>query len=240
MKIYLIILLIAFAGCDNSDTGQEMVSYPVVGKGDSASGSFIQDGWNISLTNAQLKFGPMKLCSHVPTFYKSGDTMTDCGNVLGEFATASVFDALSDSEQELGILNGMTGIVNSSFYDFGYIWLSTQSEPVSMSELLDEQSVLVEGEATKDGSTINFRFELTITPSKRGISTVIGVETKSEISVNTKKLIVSAYPQEWFRLINFESLKDSQGVVELVQGTTLYNSFYYGIITGSAVNFCWE
>ena len=232
---------LSFFSCQNGSTGQEMIEYPLFAKGENVTDFVSKDGWNIHLTSAKLIFGPLKLCAHVPTFqYKSGDSLTDCGTVMGESTKAVVFDALNPEEQQLSMITGITGQVHSAAYDFGITWISGQGNPTVMDDELGGMSVLAEGTATKDASSFDFKFEIAITPHHEGVSTVSGISAEGNCDSSTQKLVIHTDPQEWFRYVNFGALANNEeNPVILKEGTSVYNSFYMGLASGSIIDFEW-
>src|SRR5262245_36883458 len=104
-------------GCGS--TGQESVSYPIVGRGQAAE-PFLVDGWEVTLTSARVGVGPIYFCA------TEGASSELCPIALGEFADAAVIDALDPTPRTLGRIDGFVGEIRSATYDFAYSWFNTQ------------------------------------------------------------------------------------------------------------------
>ncbi|MBN2723759.1 MAG: hypothetical protein JXR95_06785 [Deltaproteobacteria bacterium] len=238
LPVFLMLLILS---CDDASTGQEFVTYTVHGVGDSSNSEMIsEDGWTVNMTKAQLVVGSIKLCSHVPSFYNKSDSLTECGQVMGEMTTAKAFDFIEDTESELGIMDGISGQVNSTFYNHGYIWLTTQGEPVSLSDDLDGLSALVEGTATKDASSFEFRLEIELLPNRKGNDLISGISASGYIDTSITRLEVRSDPRNWLRYIDFGKMACEEEICTLTEGSTLWNSFYYGIVQGGQLEFEWK
>jgi hypothetical protein len=238
----LMLFLLCFQGCKIGTTGEALIEYPLYGQGTSQAVAFEStDGWSIELSEASMVIGPLYLCSHQPTFSKSGDSLTDCGKTMGEFNSSEVFDALSDEEQELGVIDGLSGQVNSIFYDHGWLWLTTMGEPLAQDDELNGKSVRITGRATKDASSFDFIFELELKPIQKGLQTVMGVGVATEGTEDTEKMIIQADPRHWLRNVKFNFLYDmGEDPLYLSEDTGTYNTIYFGITSSSPLVFEWE
>ncbi len=237
------ILLFFISGCKIGSTGEALVEYPLYGQGTTTAQTFAStDGWEITLTEAKLILGPLLLCSHVPTFSKSGsDSLTECGKVMGDFATATLFNALSDQEQLLGTLSGISGQINSIFYDHGYLWLPTQGEAQLVNDALDGNSVLISGTATLDASSFDFTFSLPLKPIKKGLQTVMGVGVDYEAGTHTQKMVIRADPAYWLRNVRFGALYAlGEDPLILSEEMGTWNIVYYGITSSTPLEFSWD
>ncbi len=248
MRNYLILLTffvssLVFAGCDDSSTtGQALVAYTMYGTGTGTTDFVSGDGWDIHLDEARLAFGPVEFCAHVPTF-EIKDSMTGCGVVMGQLSVAGVIDALDVQEQELGTVQGIEGQIHSVSYDMGVSWPSTQASPKTVTDALDGFSVRVSGTATKDGSEVPFVFEVTVTPPNQGLFAVRGIPADGSVTQETSSVVVSTDPVQWLRYVDWQKVKDMYDgttPVTCSEGSTLYNSVYYGITVGRPVNFEWR
>ncbi|MBU1239568.1 hypothetical protein KKF84_06225 [Myxococcota bacterium] len=242
-KHLLFLVIFLSSGCKIGSTGEAMIEYSLYARGTSQSASFTStDGWDITLTEARLIVGPLLLCSHVPTFSKSGsDSLTECGKVMGDFDGATLFDALSDHEQFLGSLTGISGQINSIFYDHGYLWLPTQGEVQLVNDDLQGNSVTITGSATKDASTFDFVFSVPLIPIKKGLQTVMGVGVDFEGTPSTKKMVIQGDPAYWLRNVRFGPLYDmGTSPLILTEEMGTYNIVYYGLTTSAPLDFSWE
>ncbi|MGM0596638.1 MAG: hypothetical protein ACQES9_06320 [Myxococcota bacterium] len=236
-KLILIIIIIIIPACDDANTGEKLVEYPLSVQGNSQAASFTSgDGWQIQLEAARMVFGNLILCSHLPTFSK--DSLTDCGEVMGEFAGAAEFDALSDEELNLGMVTGITGQIHSVGYNFGFIWMSSQSDPVFINPEKEKRSIYLKGNATRDASSFDFEFAIDVIPAKQGITSVGGVELEANVSSRTHSLQLVTDPRAWLAGIEFGKIAAWEGEIKTMEpGNLQYNTLYYNIAGGQIITF---
>lgn len=242
MKRTLLFLLPLLAlSCKIGSTGEALITYTLTGQGTPEATSFeSKDGWQVELDEATLVMGPLYLCSHVPTFSTKGaDSLTDCGKTMGEFSGATLFDALSATPQELGTVDGLSGQINSLFYDHGWLWLQTMGEPEPVME--SEHSLRITGTATKDASAFDFVFEIDLKPISKGLQTVMGVAVDYEGDTDTSNMTITADPRRWLRNVNFGPLYDfGEDPLVLNDEMGTYNTLYFGLTSSSPLEFSWK
>jgi len=231
-------LLISTAACDQGSTGQQMIEYDLVGAPQQSATFTDARGWEITLTRAELTFGPLVFCSHQPTFLKS-DSLTDCGQVMGEFGAAVTWDLLAGADTVLGRLTGFTGQVHSAQYDFGWNWPSGQAAALWKGDA-GEASLLLEGTAEKGGITHEFAFELDAMPRGASLFTVAGLAAEGEQSTTTTAVTLAVSPQKMLRYIDFDLLPEQAEPFTIVPGSALENQLNLGLTTGTPVTFEWR
>ena len=230
--------LLLWSGCDQGTTGQRMIEYAIVGA-PQADDTFVDDrGWTITLTRAELTFGPLVFCSHQPTFLKS-DSLTDCGQVMGEFGAAAAWDLLAAGDTPLGTLHGITGQVHSAQYDFGWNWPSGQAAALWRGQAGAASLVLV-GTATKSGVTHAFDFTLDAKPRGAGLYTIAGLAAEGDLSSATNRVTLAASVPKMLRYIDFDLLEEQAGPFTLAPGSALENQLRLGLTTGTPVTFTWR
>jgi hypothetical protein len=230
--------LSTLAACDQGSTGREMIEYDVAGAPEAAP-TFTDDrGWEITLTRAELTFGPLVFCSHQPTFLKS-DSLTDCGQVLGELGAAATWDLLADDDVPLGRLTGITGQIHSAQYDFGWNWPSGLGSPLWRGEA-GAASLTLAGTAAKGGVTHAFDFTLDAEPRAAGLYTVAGLAAEGSPSTATTRVTLATSTRKFLRYIDFDLLEEQAEPFTLVPGSALENQLRLGLTTGTPVTFTWR
>ncbi len=236
--LWIAFLLISTAACDQGTTGQRMIEYEVVGAPQAGDTFTDADGWTITLTRAELTFGPLVFCSHQPTFLKS-DSLTDCGQVMGELGTAVTWDLLAASGTVLGRLTGFTGQVHSVQYDFGWNWPAGQAAALWKGEA-GAVSLVLEGTAEKGDVTHAFEFALDVKPRAAALYTVAGLSAEGEQSTGTSRVTLSVSTERMLRYIRFDLLAEQEEPFTIVPGSALENQLHLGLVTGGPVTFQWS
>jgi hypothetical protein len=214
-----------------------MVEYEVAGAPQADATFTDARGWEITLTRAELTFGPLVFCSHQPTFFKS-DSLTDCGQVMGELGAAVSWDLLADADAVLGRLTGFTGQVHSAQYDFGWNWPSGQAAPLWRGEA-GAVSLVLDGTAHQGEVTHAFAFELDAKPRGAGLYTVAGLAAEGDQSSTTTRVTLSASAQKMLRYIDFGLLPEQAQPHNVTPGSALENQLRLGFTTGTPVTFVW-
>jgi len=234
----LFLSLSTLTACDQGTTGRQMIAYDVAGAPE-AEPTFVDDrGWTITLTLAELSFGPLVFCSHQPTFLKS-DSLTDCGQVLGELGAAATWDLLAVGDSPLGTLAGITGRIHSAQYDFGWNWPSGQAAPLWHGEA-GATSLSIAGTATQGGVTHAFDFTLDVEPRGAGLYTVAGLAAEGAPDATTAEVVLTASARKILRYIDFDLLAEQAEPFTLVPGSALENQLRLGLTTGTPVTFTWR
>jgi hypothetical protein len=237
-RLMIAFFLILLAACEQGTTGQTMIEYEVAGA-PLESGTFTDaGGWEITLTRAGLTFGPLVFCSHQPTFLKS-DSLTDCGQVMGEFGQAVTWDLLSDADTVLGPLTGFTGQVHSVQYDFGWNWPSGQAAPLWKGEA-GGVSLILEGTASKDGIIHAFEFAFDVQPRGAALYTVAGLPADGDQSTATGRVTLSVSALKMLRYVDFDLLPEQTVPFTVTPGSALENQLRLGLTTGTPVTFVWS
>ncbi len=234
----LTLSLSLLVACDQGSTGQQMIAYEVAGAPEASTGFVDDRGWEITLTRAELSVGPLVFCSHQPTFLKS-DSLTDCGQVLGEWGAAATWDLLADGNSPLGTLSGITGQIHSAQYDFGWNWPSGQAAPLWRGEA-GAASLSIAGTATKGAVTHAFDFTLDVEPRGAGLYTVAGLAAEGTPDATTAEVVLTASARKILRYIDFDRLEEQAEPFTLTPGSALENQLRLGLTTGTPVTFTWR
>lgn len=237
-RLLIAFLLIFFAACDQGTTGQTMIEYDIAGAPQASATFTDAHDWEITLTRAELTFGPLVFCSHQPTFLKS-DSLTDCGQVMGEFGEAVTWDLLAGADTMLGRLTGFTGQVHSVQYDFGWNWPANQSAPLWKGEA-GAGSLVLEGTARKGGVTHEFEFAFDAKPRGAALYTVAGLPADGDQSTGTSRVTLSASTQKMLRYLDFDLFVEQAEPFTVTPGSALENQLRLGLTTGTPVTFEWS
>ncbi len=225
-RLSILLGLLALAGC--TDTGLTFVTVPVEAQGATES-TFVQDGWSVVLTKAELGLGPLYLCA------TAGANTEFCEAATLEFLKGTTIDGLDPAPQAIGELLGTTGTVRSAFFDYGIPWLLTQTEPMALEGVpggpatvpVDDSdyvpaghSARFSGSATCTGgaavccpdnpddcpATFDFQANLDIVALGPGNAAVNGVETEWLVTESPVKLTLRFDPLAWWQEVDFARL----------------------------------
>lgn len=236
--IFIHISMLWLAACEEGSTGQPLISYPLMGQPLEQAVFTDTYGWEITLTQAQLTFGPLVFCSHYPTFFKR-DSLTDCGQVMGEMTSAGTWDLLHTQTNQLGFVSGIEGQVHSLQYDFGWHWPIGNGTPVFLGES-GAVSLYLEGEAVHGNNRVLFSFHIDVKPKKSGLFTVAGLAVEGTPTATTTRARVRLSPDVLLRYVDFSQYASMEGVLTAAPGSALENQLRLGLVSGSPLRFDWE
>lgn len=175
---------------------QTAVRYPAMARGSGAS--TIRTGeWTVTLTRADLAFGPAYFCAA-----QSGSS-TLCDTALAELTTVTRVDLLSSTPTALGLVDGLTGTIRSASYDVGITWLHTEQQPTATSAAPDGHSAVLEGTATNGALTVPFVVLLDAAPQYQGQHAVATTPVSAEVTSDDLELDVRFDPVRWVGQIDF-------------------------------------
>ncbi len=241
-KVFLFILLsfpmFSAGSCDEGSTGQQLIAYPLMGVALESASFTDARGWEITLDQARLTFGPLVFCSHQPTFFKR-DSLTDCGQVMGEWTQAAAWDLLSAADVELGVVSGISGQVHSLQYDFGWHWPPGAGAPRFLGPS-GAASLELEGEAVRGPDRVEFSFRVDVSPKNSGLFTVAGLAAEGAPDVSTARAVVRVDPAVVLRYVDFSLYTQTAGVLTAEPGSALENQLRLGLISGTPLQFHWE
>lgn len=236
--IFMHISMLCLAACEEGSTGQSLISYPLMGHPLEQAVFTDTYGWAITLTQAKLTLGPLVFCSHYPTFLKR-DSLTDCGQVMGEITQAGTWDLLQEEPVEIGWISGIEGQVHSLQYDFGWHWAVGAGTPVFLGES-GSVSLHLEGEAVHGNNRVLFSFHIDVKPKNSGLFTVAGLPVEGTPTVTTTRARVRVSPDVLLRYVDFSQYASIEGVLTASPGSALENQLRLGLVSGSPLRFDWE
>lgn len=197
------------SGLACSSSPQDFVELPLVARGTNADEVQVGDDVVLSLTRADVAFGPLYICAGA----QAGD---HCDTARLEWTESAVVDALNEEASEIGTLTGVTGEVRSWMFDYGITSLLGESAPqiLPAAEELGGVSLVVEGVATISETDVPFVIEAVVRQTneiergapvvRKSTSDVFGGEVTEQSSL----LEVAFDPAEWLvsiRRADFEA-----------------------------------
>jgi hypothetical protein len=259
-RLLAIVGLVLLPAC--GQTQGQFVEFPFEGAG-TAPETFVKDGWEVTLSNATLGLGSIYFCA---TESPSPDR---CAVAIGEYLEGSTLDGLDPSSQPIGIVQGTTGIIRRSFFNYGIVWLLTSTFPEALAgvpggptEVRFEASNYVPfghsaqfaGEATcvADPATCcpdadvcppEYAFEanVDVLPQTRGDTTGT-TETFQEITTDPRLLTVTFDPNAWWQSVDFgrlAALDDGTGTVVVMQDDPDYSALIRSMTLNDVPTLTW-
>jgi hypothetical protein len=201
----------ALLGCH--DGGTIPIALPLQVAGTPIDGPFEgRDGWHIALSRADVAFGPLYLCSG----YQAGEL---CDTARAEWLGSVVIDALDPEPRRAGALEGTSGVTRSWMYDHGITSLFTQQAPLPLAaaQALGGSSVVVQGIATRRGTSLAFYASVVI---QREEQTEIGVPIvrkstsesfEHDVSGDEAYFLVRFDARPWLGDVDFSALAPGDG-----------------------------
>ncbi len=204
------VCLALIAGC--ADAGGGRISFALHAAG-TASNQAQAGVWNITFDEAALAFGPLWLCA-------ADGEQASCETARAEYLDAAIIDLLDPSSHELGEVTGTEGFVGSFGYDYGFVSLLTDTEPLALpaAQAL-EGSVRLVGRATKGTREVEFTAVLSLSQSEVDIEPGVPVvrraseDARHVIDQNTTRLDLRFDPAVLVKKVDFELLSEQTNVV---------------------------
>jgi len=256
------LLTLLLVGC--GQTGGQFVDIPFQASG-TAPLPFVKGGWEVTLSQATLGFGPIYFCTT--------DTAisTQCEVAVLEFLDGVTLDGLDARSQSIGTLFGTTGTIRTAFFDYGIVWLLT--EPFSkalpgvpggpavvrpegsgyvpqghsarflgMATCVEDAAICCPG---ADACPVRYGFEanvdvLVVDP---GTAAVNGAATTQEITTEPVMLTMTFDPNAWWQTVDFArlaALDDGSGEVLLLPGDPDYGALIMAMTANALPTFSWS
>jgi hypothetical protein len=187
--------LLVLASCGGS-TGLEMVGYPLSARGGAAP--FTAGGWEITVDEAQVGFGPLYLCA------SNAATAELCEPAVAEFAASATVDALAAQPQPLGEVRGFSGTVHSALYDYAFSWPG-EAPPKAQPGAPGGHSVRSRVTARQGERVLHVLAELDLRPQQPATRTV-QMRVPDQVQSSALRLELQFDPAAWWRDVDFEAL----------------------------------
>jgi len=224
-RLAALAVLTLLIGC--GQTSGTFVDVPFAGQGTEAT-AFVKDGWQVALSEATVGFGSIFFCA---TESSSPDR---CEVAILEFRESVTLDGLDPSIQPIGELFGTTGVINTTFFNYGIVWLLTEPLPAALDGVPGGPAAVpfespsyspgghsgrFEGTATCiEGPDVccpeaetcpqSYRFEafVDVIPGVRGEPTINGLRTSVTIGAEPVSLTVTFDPTTWWQIVDYGRL----------------------------------
>lgn len=263
MRCVLAIATLCALSASCGQTGGSYVEVPFRGQG-TAPETFTKDGWEVTLSEATVGFGPIYFCA------TDSALSSRCEVAVLEYLEGTTLDGLEPAQQPIGSLFGTTGTVRTAFFDYGIVWLLTNPLPEALAGVPGGPAVVrfespsyvpdghsarfsgnatcVEGPATccpdEDVCPSAYAFEanvdvLVVNP---GTPAVNGIRTFQEITAAPRTLTVAFDPNAWWQSVDFgrlAQLDDGSGQVVLGPGDPDYSALVISMTTNDPPSFTW-
>jgi hypothetical protein len=196
MRKVAILLLAAAAGCTGS-TNLEPVEYALAAR--SLSGpTFTASGWDITLDDARLGFGPLYLCaslSAAPEF---------CETAVAELIDVVTIDLESTAANEVGRIRGISDTVHTALYDYGITWRAG-SAPVTAPDAPEGHALVMRGTAQSGTTSVGFEILLDLAPQQPASYAALARIPERRQS-NDTRLELGFDPSLWLAGVDFAAL----------------------------------
>ena len=221
----LLTQVLVASGC--GETTGAFVDIPFQARGTAAE-PFEKDGWEVVLEEAEIGFGPIFFCT------TNSSNSGRCSTAILEFLDGVTLDGLDPSDQEIGLLFGTTGTVNTAFFDYGIVWLLTQPQPEALEGVPGGPAIVpfrssdyvpqghsgrFRGTATcvadpdtccAGAATCPSEFEfignIDVVVENAGTPAVNGVRTVQEITRDPVLLTIVFDPNAWWSVVDYARL----------------------------------
>lgn len=226
------------SGC--VDVGQESIELELSARGVALDAIDGRDGYTITLTRADLAFGPLYLCaSHV-----AGDL---CETARAQWLDSAVVDALDPDARTLGQLEGLTGTVQSLMYDAGFAFpLASASPTETEAGAALATSIALEGIAGNGQRELRFSARVATEPRSPGRSLASGQLEAHRLS-RGDRVELTFDATAWVVNIDFDALFDAAAQVdadadgssevevevEVAPNTQAYRAVHHGFVTNA-------
>ncbi len=255
-------MLALMLGC--GETGGSFVEVAFAGQG-TAPESFVKDGWEVTLTQATLGFGPIFFCA------TASAQSSRCEVAILEYLDGVTLDGLDANRQPIGVLSGTTGTVRTAFFDYGIVWLLTQPLPEALAGVpggpavvrSESSNYVPEGHSGRfagtavcvntpetccpdaDDCPASYTFEanVDVLVANAGTPAVNGARTEQEIATEPISLTVRFDPNAWWQTVDFArlaALDDGSGEVLLSPSDPDYSAIVAAMTANALPTFSWS
>ncbi len=180
----LALIALVVAGC--GDTGGGFVQLPLMGGGVRDADRFVtSSGWDVTMEDARIAFGPAYFCATT-----SAD-LDNCPAAIAELRGAVTIDAMHETTEALGTIEGRAGTLRSGLWDYGRPFFLPDTAPTAIAGAVDgAHSAVLVGSASRGGVTFRFVAVLDVSAPVSGITAVHGVRTRHTLADDADGLTV--------------------------------------------------
>jgi hypothetical protein len=183
-------------GCGGS-TNLTPVDYALTAR--SASGSsFTANGWDVTLIDARIGFGPLYLCASLSASPEL------CETAVAELAEVTTIDLMSADALEIGRIHGISDIVHTALFDYGITWRAG-SAPLTAPQAPDGHALVLRGTAQSGATGVGFEILLDVAPQQPASYAVLARIPERRQS-NATRLDLVFDPSAWLAGVDFAAL----------------------------------
>lgn len=232
LAVFPLVLALAAPSC--VERGRMRVSIPVHGAGTGVR-TFVVGDASVTLDEARIAWGPAYFCT---TPFADVDL---CPTALAEVRSAASIDALDETPQFVGELEGISGTIRSAMFDYGITWLLPAAEAsVDPGAVDGAHSAHFAGSVTRSGVTRRFVLDVDVVSSNGGISAAHGVPTTHALDERADALVVRFDPSAMLAGADFSELDAATGdPIVLGENSSLYQSVVIGLTTSALPTLEW-
>ncbi|MGB0678552.1 MAG: hypothetical protein ACPGUV_02695 [Polyangiales bacterium] len=216
------------------DTGQTRLTVALQVAG-TAARPVVQGPWQLQLTEATVALGPMYFCATV-----AADSDL-CRAAQLELPQAVTLNALDAAPMDAGSLQGVSGTVQSTLFDYGFAWLLTTPRPIAVPGAETGRSAVMAADVTDGTRSFRVRALVDVLPLVAGSFAVRGARTTHTLVDSGDTLQVRLDPQLWWQGVDIAALAAlDEAVVELTPDSTAYNALVIGMTSTALPSFTWS
>jgi hypothetical protein len=260
LRYTVLALLVGSCG----ETTGTFVEIPFEGRG-TAARTFTKDGWEVTLSEATLGFGPIYFCA------TDSAQSSRCEVAILEYLDGVTLDGLDPEPQPVGPLFGTTGTVRTAFFNYGIVWLLTEPLPKALAGAPGGPAVVrfespgyvpaghsarfrgtaacVAGAAaccpgtTTCPSSYEFMANVDALVVNPGTPAVNGARTFQAITTDPRALTMAFDPNAWWESVDFArlaELDDGSSPVVLEPGDPDYSALVIAMTANELPTFSWS
>lgn len=227
------LLLVLFAvGCGS--TGPTRFDYAAIGVGQAALPIETTD-YTVTLTAAKLAFGPAYFCQ------TAASSPELCPVAQAELLTVTLLDLLSMSEQPLGQVTSLAGVVGTVTYDLGWSWFPRDQAPRRASGVPHSAELAVDVVRHTDGAVRSFSVPIDLQPTIAGTRTVGATRVQATIEDDRWRLLIAGDARAWWQMVDpaelFALPNDTSVVPDDARPAKILRQ---QITSGRPLSFTWE
>lgn len=246
--------------CKSETAGEEIFFEAAVGGGTSSGAQSSEKfttyaGWSVHLTKAIIAIGPLYYYAGEPQAHlldslfgiRSAQACPthaqfNKGAVLGEIVQQYAVDLLG-APTKMGTVPGLAGVCQSlelHLHPLGKLAPGSSATPFSA---LEGQTVLLEGEATKEAKTVAFRAHLSL-PEEGIMQIVESIPASIPLHDSAEQpgyIMTEALVDKWLDTVQFDTLTERQGETFLfTESTQAWMSLLRGLRSRYSYRLSWR
>jgi hypothetical protein len=261
-SLLLLLACVLLVGC--GETGGVFVEVPLRALG-TAPQTFVKEGWEVTLSEATLGFGPIYFCT------TESALSSRCEAAVLELLDGVTLDGLDPEGQPIGMLFGTTGTIRTAFFDYGIVWLLTKPVPEALKGVpggpadvnfesssyvpgghsarflgtatcIEDAATCCPGAAACPSSYV-FQAHVDVLVANPGTPAVNGARTQQEITTDPVELTIAFDPNVWWQSVDFgrlAALDGGAGLAVLGPSDPDYSALIAAMTANQLPKFVWS